>query len=64
MDVRLVCEGGLPQVRTRYVVEVVTTRGCATVGSFEEGDTPDAERLARACAIRTASALRCRITRD
>jgi hypothetical protein len=47
----------------RYVVEVISPGHRGTVGTFDEATTPGAERLARACAIRIASALRCRVTR-
>ena len=45
----------------RFVIQVDHGDRCATVRTIDEVDTPSAERLARACAIRVARSLHCRI---
>jgi hypothetical protein len=62
MVVRVVREEQLQEpVGTRYVVSVEERGRCGTVRTFERSDAVEAEHLARACAIRLATSMRCRI---
>lgn len=61
MVVRIVREDRCSRAGARFVVEVATGDRRGIVGTFDEADTPGAERQARACAIRVARSLRCRV---